>query len=266
MTLNIGVLGCAGRMGRSLLAEINANEALNLSCAIARDSAENQGQDVGSLIGAPNTGISVQKLSDGFGATDILIDFTSPELSLAVLEQAQTHKIPVILGTTGFTEDQMSRVQQASQHIPVVYAANFSVGINVLLSLLPRVAKSIGMDADIEIIEAHHRQKVDAPSGTALALGQTVADALDIDLNKDAIYGRQGQIGARPDGQIGFSTIRAGEIIGDHTVLFGLPSETLEVTHKVSKRATFAQGALRAAQWLHKQPAGFYSMQDVLGL
>lgn len=266
MTLNIGVLGCCGRMGRALLAEIHASDALNLTCAIARDSSDKQGQDVGTLMNAAPVGVAVQKLTNGFGATDVLIDFTTPDLSLAVLEHAQRHNLPVVLGTTGFTECQMAHVQQASEQISIAYAANYSVGINILLSLLPRVAQSVGMDADIEIIEAHHRHKIDAPSGTALALGETIADTLDIDLNKNAIYGRQGQIGARPNGQIGFSTIRAGEIIGDHTVLFGLPSETLEFTHKVSKRSTFAQGALRAAQWLYKQPVGLYSMQDVLGL
>ncbi len=266
MKLKLGIFGCCGKMGESLIKLIVHHEQMSLACAIARQESIFQDKDVSALIGGQPVGVSVQTLNHGFGCAQVMIDFSQPESSLALLTQACRAGIPVVLGTTGFTQAQMLKVHAAGEIIPIVYAANFSFGINLLLAVLPSLAKHLGKQADIEIIEAHHRCKADAPSGTALALGQSIANTLDIDLNTQSVYGRQGNIGHRPSQQIGFSAIRGGDIVGEHTVLFAQEGERLELTHKVSNRTTFAQGAVYAAQWLQNKSAGLYSMQDVLSL
>jgi 4-hydroxy-tetrahydrodipicolinate reductase len=196
----------------------------------------------------------------------VVIDFTTIEATLQHLSWCVSHTVPCVIGTTGFSVQQEAVIRVASETIPVVYAPNFSVGVNVVFDLLDRAARVFGDSVDIEVIEAHHRHKVDAPSGTALAMGRVVADALDRDLEKVAVYGREGQTGARPRDQIGFATVRAGDVVGEHTVLFAADGERVEITHKASSRRTFANGAVRAAIWASRQNAGLYSMRDVLGL
>ena len=196
----------------------------------------------------------------------VVIDFTTIEATLQHLSWCVSNTVPCVIGTTGFSAQQESVIRVASETIPVVYAPNFSVGVNVVFDLLDRAARVFGDSVDIEVIEAHHRHKVDAPSGTALAMGRVVADALDRDLEKVAVYGREGQTGARPRDQIGFATVRAGDVVGEHTVLFAADGERVEITHKASSRRTFANGAVRAAIWVSRQNAGLYSMRDVLGL
>jgi 4-hydroxy-tetrahydrodipicolinate reductase len=196
----------------------------------------------------------------------VVIDFTTIEATLQHLSWCVSHTVPCVIGTTGFSARQEAVIRVASETIPVVYAPNFSVGVNVVFDLLDRAARVFGDSVDIEVIEAHHRHKVDAPSGTALAMGRVVADALDRDLEKVAVYGREGQTGARPRDQIGFATVRAGDVVGEHTVLFAADGERVEITHKASSRRTFANGAVRAAIWASRQNAGLYSMRDVLGL
>jgi 4-hydroxy-tetrahydrodipicolinate reductase len=204
---------------------------------------------------------------DAFASSSpVVIDFTTIEATLDHLQWCVTQGVPCVIGTTGFSDGQEMMIAEAGATIPVVYAPNFSVGVNVVFDLLDRASRVFGDSVDIEVIEAHHRHKVDAPSGTALAMGRVVANALDRDLNQVAVYGREGQTGARPREQIGFATVRAGDVVGDHTVLFAAEGERVEITHKASSRRTFANGAVRAAIWAPKQQPGLYSMRDVLGL
>lgn len=197
---------------------------------------------------------------------DVLIDFTHPSVTLKNLEVCRQAGKAMVIGTTGFTPEEKQRLSEAAKQIPIVFAANFSVGVNLCLKLLDTAARVLGDDVDIEIIEAHHRHKVDAPSGTALRMGEVVADALGRDLRKVAVYGREGQTGARERETIGFATVRAGDVVGDHTVLFAADGERVEITHKASSRMTFAKGAVRSALWLQQRSPALYDMQDVLGL
>jgi 4-hydroxy-tetrahydrodipicolinate reductase len=196
----------------------------------------------------------------------VVIDFTTIEATLEHLQWCLENGDPCVIGTTGFSEAQEAVIAEASKVIPVVYAPNFSVGVNVVFDLLDRASRVFGDSVDIEVLEAHHRHKVDAPSGTALAMGRVVANALDRDLSQVAVFGREGQTGARPREQIGFATVRAGDVVGEHTVLFAAEGERVEITHKASSRRTFANGAVRAAIWASEQSPGLYSMRDVLGL
>jgi 4-hydroxy-tetrahydrodipicolinate reductase len=197
---------------------------------------------------------------------DVLIDFTAPEASLAHLDLCRANGKRMVIGTTGFSDEQKQQIEAASKDIAVVFAPNMSIGVNLCLKLLDTAARVLGDTVDIEVIEAHHRHKVDAPSGTALRMGEVVADALGRDLKECAVYGREGITGARDRGTIGFETIRAGDIVGDHTVMFATEGERVEITHKASSRMTFASGAVRAAAWVSSKGEGLYDMQDVLGL
>jgi len=197
---------------------------------------------------------------------DVLIDFTHPTVTLKNLAFCRKHGKAMIIGTTGFSVEEKQLLAEAGKDIPIVFAANFSVGVNLCLKLLDTAARVLGDDVDIEITEAHHRHKVDAPSGTAVRMGEVIADALGRDLKKVAVYGREGQTGARDRETIGFATVRAGDIVGDHTVLFAADGERVEITHKASSRMTFAKGAVRAALWLDGREPGLYDMQDVLDL
>ncbi len=208
-------------------------------------------------------GADLEAVSDDF---DVLIDFTRPDVTLANLVRCRAAGRAMVIGTTGFSAEQKGQIAAAAADIPVVFAPNMSVGVNLCLKLLDMAARVLGEDYDIEVIEAHHRHKVDAPSGTALAMGEVVAHALGRDLETCALYGREGITGERKAGTIGFETIRAGDIVGDHTVLFAGTGERVEITHKASSRMTFARGAARAAAWLRDRPAGLYDMQDVLGI
>ncbi|WP_445767973.1 4-hydroxy-tetrahydrodipicolinate reductase [Rheinheimera sp.] len=262
----IGIFGANGRMGRALIT-VAKEQQLQLTAATVRSGSELIGVDAGELAGVGKLGLPLSATgADSINNAGIWVDFTMPEAMLAHLELAVTAKKAMVIGVTGLTDAQYAKVQQAAKHIPIVWAPNMSVGVNLLLHLVQTAAKVMGQSADIEIIEAHHRYKKDAPSGTAMAIGASIAKALDRDLAKVAVYGREGITGEREQQTIGFATVRGGDIIGDHTALFADLGERLEITHKASSRNTFAQGALRAAVWLQNKQPGLYSMQQVLGL
>ena len=261
------IAGVAGRMGKSLVqAVLNAAE-LELTVATVRPGSTLVGTDVGELTGIGRLGLAVcADLTQVHDQFDLLIDFTNPATTMASVALCQRHGKKIVIGTTGFTDQQIAQIQEAGREIAMVFSPTMSVGVSLCLQLLNTVARVMGEDCDIEIIEAHHRHKLDAPSGTALLMGKVVADALGRDLSQVAIYGREGMTGARDRRTIGFVTIRAGDVVGEHSVWFANEGERLEITHKVSDRMTFSLGAVRAAVWLGQQSAGVFDMQDVLGL
>ena len=263
----IAVMGAAGRMGKTLIEAVQLVDGASLSAAIDRADSSLVGADVGELVAQGKIGVNLAgDLNAVLDQFDVLIDFTHPSVTLKNLEICRQAGKSMVIGTTGFSPEEKQLLAEAGKQIPIVFAANFSVGVNLCLKLLDTAARVLDDDVDIEIIEAHHRHKVDAPSGTALRMGEVVASALGRDLQKVAVYGREGQTGARERETIGFATVRAGDVVGDHTVLFAADGERVEITHKASSRMTFAKGAVRAALWLQAQPAGLYDMQDVLGL
>jgi 4-hydroxy-tetrahydrodipicolinate reductase len=254
-------------MGRALIAACDMNEQTRLSAAIERPGHTLVGSDAGDLAGLGPLNVTVSDdLEAAVTGFDTLIDFTSPQSTLQNLETCVKHGKNIVIGTTGFDDAGKQKITEAAESIGVVFAPNMSVGVNLCLKLLDTAARILGDEVDIEVIEAHHRHKVDAPSGTAIRMGEVVATALGRDLSDCAVYGREGITGARDRKTIGFETIRAGDIVGDHTVLFAAEGERIEITHKASSRMTFANGAVRAASWVQQQPAGLYDMQDVLGL
>ena len=264
----IAVMGAAGRMGKTLIDAVQQRSPLcGLTAAIVRPGSSLIGADAGELVSLGQLGVplssDLQAVVDDF---DVLIDFTLPEVMLKNLEICRQSGKAMVIGTTGLSPAQKQLLAEAGKDIPIVFAANFSVGVNLSLKLLDMAARVMGEDADIEIIEAHHRHKIDAPSGTALRMGEVIADALGRDLQKVAVYGREGHTGARERETIGFATVRGGDVVGDHTVLFATEGERLEITHKASSRMTFAKGAVRAALWLEGREPGLFDMQDVLDL
>lgn len=262
----VAIAGANGRMGRALVQAIDANSNTILVGALEHDQSEALGLDAGYAVGI-KTGIFISSdTSAVLAQADVLIDFTRPNVSLPLIEQCAQRGVKMVIGTTGFDEIGKSAIEVAAQKRAIVFAANFSVGVNVTFHILDTVARVLNEGYDIEIIEAHHRYKVDAPSGTALRMGEVVAHALGRDLKECAIYGREGHTGERQAQTIGFSTIRAGDIVGEHTVLFADDGERIEITHKASSRMTFAMGAVRAATWLAQHDKGLFDMQDVLGL
>lgn len=263
---NIAIVGAAGRMGRTLIEAIQEADGVNLSAATERAGSSLLGSDAGEMAGVGKLDVALVDELTQANDFDVVIDFTSPEATLKHLDYCAANGKSIVIGTTGFSEEQKLSINAAATRIPVVFAPNMSVGVNVCLKVLDTVARVMGEGLDIEIIEAHHRHKVDAPSGTALRMGEVVADALGRDLQDVAVYGREGQTGARDRQTIGFETIRAGDIVGEHTVMFADIGERVEITHKASSRMTFAKGAVRAAGWLSDKSAGLYDMQDVLGL
>ena len=263
----IAVMGAAGRMGKTLIEAVRQVSETTLGAAIDRPDSSLVGADVGELAGVGKIGLILQgDLQAVLDQFDVLIDFTHPSVTLKNLEVCRRSGKAMVIGTTGFSVEEKQLLEAAAKDIPIVFAANYSVGVNLCLKLLDTAARVLGDEVDIEIIEAHHRHKVDAPSGTALRMGEVVAQALGRDLQKVAVYGREGQTGARERETIGFATVRAGDVVGDHTVLFAAEGERVEITHKASSRMTFAKGAVRAAIWLKGAQAGLYDMQDVLGL
>ncbi|PVX97942.1 4-hydroxy-tetrahydrodipicolinate reductase [Paraburkholderia unamae] len=264
--MKIAIAGASGRMGRMLIETVLNSPDVTLSGALVRKGSAAIGQDAGAFLGK-NTGVRItDDIEQVFAQSDCLIDFTRPEGTLAHLEAAQRHGVKMVIGTTGFDAQQKAQLGAAAQKVGVVFAANMSVGVNVTLKLLEYAARFFETGYDIEIIEAHHRHKVDAPSGTALAMGEAVARALGRDLDECAVYGREGVTGERDPSTIGFSAIRGGDIVGDHTVLFAGIGERIEITHKSSSRLSYAQGSVRAARFLQDKANGLYDMQDVLGL
>ncbi len=258
----IAVVGATGRMGLCLIKAAAQNAVLT---AVVSQTAA--GKDAGELagIGALNLPIAAD-LTSVINEFDVLIDFTRPESSMTYLELCRQYHKKIVIGTTGYSEAQKTEIATAAAEIAIVFAPNFSIGVNLSLKLLEMTAKVMGHYADIEVIEAHHRHKIDAPSGTALRMGEVVAQALGRNLKDCALYGREGNTGERERKTIGFSTIRAGDIVGEHTVMFADEGERLEITHKATSRMTFAHGAVRAALWLSDKQKGCYDMQDVLGL
>lgn len=262
----IAVVGAAGRMGKALIEATQLDENALLAAATERPDSSLIGTDAGELAGLGRLDVVVMESLDTCPEFDVLIDFTSPAGSLAHLDFCRSQNRRMVIGTTGFADTEKGHIAKAAEEIPIMMAPNMSVGVNLCLKLLDTAARVLGDDVDIEVIEAHHRHKVDAPSGTAIRMGEVVASALGRDLSECAVYGREGQTGPRSRKTIGFESIRAGDIVGDHTVLFAGDGERVEITHKASSRMTFAQGAVRASKWLMGQEAGLYDMQDVLGL
>ncbi len=261
----IAIAGAAGRMGRTLVEACTKQEGVRLVAATARPGTAEVGTDAGELVGVGKLGVAIGTDLSGVDF-DVLVDFTTPRTTLANVDLCRDAGKRMVIGTTGLDEAGRARIAAAAKDIAIVFAPNMSVGVNLCFQLLDLAARVLGNDVDVEIIEAHHRHKVDAPSGTALRMGEIVARALKRDLEECGVYGRHGVTGERPRKAIGFSAVRAGDIVGEHTVLFAGGSERIEITHRAESRLTFANGALRAARWLAHKETGLYDMQDVLGL
>ncbi len=263
----IAVTGAAGRMGKNIIEAIQMLEGVELGAAIERVGSTMIGVDAGELAGVGSLGVkisdSLEAVTDSF---DVLVDFTLPEVTEVNVNVCRAGGKKMVIGTTGLSDAQKAHLSDAASDIAIVFAPNMSVGVNLCLKLLQLAAQVLGDDVDIEVIEAHHRHKIDAPSGTALAMGEVVAEALGRDLKECAVYGREGRTGERERKTIGFETIRAGDIVGEHTVMFAGIGERVEITHKASSRMTFAKGAVRAAAWLADKDKGLFDMQDVLSL
>ena len=265
MTLKIAVAGAGGRMGRQLIAATHEAEGVQLSAAFERQGSSLLGADAGELAGIGQIGVAV---SDNLEQADfdVLIDFTRPEGTLEHLKFCQSHNKKIVIGTTGFDDAGKAAIEAAAQKIAIVFASNFSVGVNLVFKLLEKAAKVMGDYCDIEIIEAHHRHKVDAPSGTALSMGEHIAKTLGRDLKTHGVFCREGITGERKRDEIGFATVRAADVVGEHSVWFADIGERVEISHKASSRMTFAKGAVRAAKWLGSKDKGLFDMTDVLDL
>jgi len=265
--MRVAVVGAAGRMGKNLIEAVGMTKGLELTAATEHPDSSLIGADAGEVAGVGKLGVTIaDDLAAVVNDFDVVIDFTGLAPTLNHLSICREHGKKIVIGTTGFDDAQKAQISDASKDIGVVFAPNMSVGVNLCFKLLDMAARVMGDDCDIEIIEAHHRHKLDAPSGTAVRMGEVVADALGRDLAKVAVYGREGQTGERDRETIGFETIRAGDVVGEHTVWFATEGERVEITHKASSRMTFAKGAARAAAWLESKDAGLFDMQDVLGL
>jgi 4-hydroxy-tetrahydrodipicolinate reductase len=265
-TMNIAVAGASGRMGKMLVEAIAKAPDAQLSGALDVAGSPALGSDAAAFLGQPSGVTVTSDLATALSGARCLIDFTRPEGTLKHLDYCAEHGIAMVIGTTGFDDAGKAAISKAAEKTAIVFAPNMSVGVNVTLKLLEMAAKNFAEGYDIEIIEAHHRHKVDAPSGTALKMGEVIADALGRDLKQCAVYGREGVTGARDPSTIGFATIRGGDIVGDHTVLFAGEGERIEISHKSSSRVAYAQGSLRAARFLADKTTGLYDMQDVLAL
>ncbi len=266
MTTKIVIAGASGRMGHALLAGVFEDAGLQLYGALDRAGSSSIGRDAGELFGK-NAGVYISDdANETLEGADVLVDFTRPEASMDYLEICQRHGVKMVIGTTGFTVEQKAKIAAAAKDVAIVFAPNMSVGVTLLISLVEQAAKVLKDGYDIEVVEMHHRHKVDAPSGTALRLGEAAAKGIGQDLKDCAIYAREGVTGEREAGKIGFATLRGGDVVGDHTVVLAGIGERVELTHKASSRATFAQGALRAAKFLAGKQAGLYDMRDVLDL
>jgi 4-hydroxy-tetrahydrodipicolinate reductase len=265
--VRVAVPGAAGKMGRMILKVISETPSAELVAAVERPGSALLGQDAGLVAGIGELGVVIRsELDDALANADVIIDFTAPTATAWTVSRAAEHEVGVVIGTTGLGEAEKRAVWHASETIPIVLSANMSLGVNVLFGLIAQAARALGDDYDVEVVELHHRQKKDAPSGTALAMASVLAEALERDLGKVARYGREGQVGARSTDEIGVLAVRGGDIVGEHTAYFCGLGERLEITHRASSRETFARGAVRAAEWLRDRDPGLYDMQDVLGL
>ena len=266
-TIRVAVYGAAGRMGRSLIEAVIKNDSVKLGAAIVRPGSPLIDSDAGNLIGIADTGVAVtDNLLAALPDFDVLIDFSSIEASLVNSQICKEHSKGMVIGTTGFDDNQKQQLTSASRQSALCIASNFSTGVNLCFGLIDLAAQILGQEVDIEISEAHHKNKIDAPSGTALNMGEIIAESLGLNFDDVAVYGREGQTGKRSKNTIGFSTLRAGDIVGDHTVTFASDGERIEITHKASSRMSFARGAVKAANWISSEKNGVYDMQDVLGL
>ena len=263
--IKLAISGAAGKMGRAIIREMDQSGDMKVAAALEHKSCRVIGQDAGLVAGRDSMGVPISANISGM-AFDVMIDFSNPEAVSEHLEICKLVNAAIVIGTTGLNESQNQQIAEAARHIPVLFAANTSVGINLCVSLVEMAGKVIGDVTDIEIIESHHRHKVDAPSGTALLWGEAAASALGKDLSSCGVFSREGHTGERKPGSIGFSTIRGGDIAGEHTVMFIGDGERIEITHRVTDRKIFAQGAIRAAQWLSTQQKGLFNMQDALDL
>lgn len=261
----IAIIGAAGRMGRNLVQACAATEGVTLTQAVEQSASPFIGNDAGLVAGIEAQSVNISDTLDA-SQFDVLIDFTHPSVTTRNIDFCVEHGRRMVIGTTGCDEALEQKMQKAGESISIMYAHNMSVGVNLCLNILKTAAAALGDSVDIEIIEAHHRHKVDAPSGTAIKMGRVIAEQLGRDLKECAVYGREGQTGARDRKTIGFETIRGGDIVGEHTVLFAGDGERIEITHKASSRMTFANGAIRASIWIDQRDAGLYGMSDVLGL
>jgi len=267
MTTRIAIAGAAGRMGKALIEATQKNSDASLAGAIVRPTSTLVGVDAGEFGGVGKLDVKiVGDIEQTIQNFDVLIDFSSPAATLANVKICAAHNKPIVVGTTGFSDSEKAELLSYQTQIPVLLSANFSTGVNLCFKLLDMAARVLGDEYDVEVYEAHHRHKVDSPSGTAVRMGEVLANALERDLKQVAVYGREGQIGPRPRDTIGFATVRGGDVVGDHTVMFMADGERVEITHKASSRLAFANGAVRAAVWLKKQKTGLFDMQDALGL
>ena len=263
--IRIAIAGAAGRMGRNLVQACEENPDTILTQAVEHKDSPFIGSDAGLVAGIQKQSVDISDVLDA-QKFDVLIDFTHPTVTTHYVDFCLANDKKMVIGTTGCDEALEQKMEKAGESIAIMFAHNMSIGVNLCLNLLRTAAKTLGDSVDIEIIEAHHRHKVDAPSGTAVKMGRVIADALGRDLNECAVYGREGQTGARDRKTIGFESIRGGDIVGEHTVLFAADGERIEITHKASSRMTFANGAIHASLWVSSQGPGFYSMSDVLSL
>ncbi|WGW00830.1 4-hydroxy-tetrahydrodipicolinate reductase [Vibrio sp. YMD68] len=265
--VRVAIAGAAGRMGRNLVKATYNNQDAKVASGSERPESSLVGIDIGELCGKGKFDISiVDSLEKSVDEYDVIVDFTAPVNTLANIELCKKYGKKIIIGTTGFSEEEKKQIDEAAKEIAIVMAPNYSVGVNLVFKLLEKAAKVMGDYCDVEIVEAHHRHKVDAPSGTAIGMGEAIAGAMGNELSDVAVYAREGITGERTKDEIGFATIRAGDIIGEHTAMFADIGERVEITHKATDRMTFANGAIKAAVWLNSKPAGFYTMVDVLGL
>ncbi len=265
--IKVGVIGAGGRMGRMLIQAVAQNPQTILAGAVERTGSSLVGVDAGELVNIDKANVAlVDDLANVIDDIDVLIDFSLPESTVKNLQLCSDKGVNMVIGTTGLNDEQNAILQKASEKIAIVYAGNYSTGVNLSLKLLEIASKAFGETADVEILEAHHKHKIDAPSGTAYMMAEVVAKGRGQNLKDVAIYGRQGQTGERKQGEIGIHAIRGGEIVGDHTVMFIADGEIVEITHKARERMTFASGAVRASVWVTSQTNGLFDMQDVLGL
>jgi len=267
VALKIGVFGASGRMGRRIIELACEDDDFEVTGAIEYPGHPAVGQSLGALYNIPGLEVTlVGSPHKAISAVDCIIAFATPEATLDCSRDAHADRKPLVIGTTGLSDEQRDEIVRLSQHVPILMAGNMSVGINVLLAVSKRLASLLGDKFDIEIVEAHHNQKADSPSGTALMLGEAMAEASGRTIDRDAVFGRRGIIGARPKGEIGIHAVRGGDIAGDHTILFAGQGERIEITHRAHNRDNFARGALTAAKFISQQPAGLYTMQDALKL
>lgn len=267
MSVKIGVCGCAGRMGRMIIEICNNTDDIEVTAAIEHSNFPSLGMDVGELLGVDKTGVLItDDIRKVISNVDVIIDFTLASSITKNIKECVAADCKMVIGTTGLNQNDLDLIKESAKTIPIVFSPNMSIGVNLCLKLLEMTTKVIGDDSDIEIIEAHHRNKKDAPSGTAIGMGEVIAKSLDRDLKECSVYSREGIISERDKNTIGFSSIRAGDIVGEHTVIFASEGEQIEITHKATSRKIFAKGAVKAAKWLSKEEKGLHNMQDVLNI